>query len=196
VTAQIADVLEWEGNEWLLAGVKGSGLFRPSQVGLVTEVMSTACYRGYVCRYVVESGRLLLDRLSVRTVDGRLPEIEGRSPKREGLLGALVYSGLGLAVGVTGSLLVVRDEVSAVLRGVTPSPVAFALVCEMVFDAGVLVRHQDLSSSAAASRAEAQALLRSADVEMSRDEYRKFSQLCWAVAPEFEHLPDLASGKP
>lgn len=67
MTAQISDTIHFQYQDYSLAGVSGSGLFRPQYHGLEPRIMSTACYRGFVCFYRVEDECLELQKLWIGT---------------------------------------------------------------------------------------------------------------------------------
>jgi hypothetical protein len=48
-----------------IAGINGSGLFDPIQQGIEPIAISTACWRGYHCVYVVADGAPLLTKLHI-----------------------------------------------------------------------------------------------------------------------------------
>lgn len=60
--AQIPDIVRFENQTWDLIEVHGEGLFEPSQYSLpvvMVSTVSTICWRGYRCAYVVENGKLM-----------------------------------------------------------------------------------------------------------------------------------------
>ena len=63
VTAQIPDKLRHLEEDWVLAGVRGEGLFDPLRHGLSPRPLGTGCWRGFVERIedrsaaVAEMGR-------------------------------------------------------------------------------------------------------------------------------------------
>ena len=67
MTNQSPDTVFYNDDKYLIAGLKGTGLFRPLDFGIATYVMSTACYRGYICQYKLIENRLHLDILHTVT---------------------------------------------------------------------------------------------------------------------------------
>jgi hypothetical protein len=65
VTAQAPDTIRVDGTEWAVVGIDGQGLFDPAAWGLQPIPLSTAEWRGFVARYVVEDDRLRLAHLSI-----------------------------------------------------------------------------------------------------------------------------------
>ena len=89
MTKQIPDVVLYKGQEFTLAGLKGTGLFTPMDFGILSEVMGivTACYRGYFCKYECIENELFLVELGViHRDDVELPLIEGVSAKSDSIL--------------------------------------------------------------------------------------------------------------
>jgi hypothetical protein len=66
MTGQIPDTVKLDGTTYSITAVDGEGLFKPDEHGLQPHFMSTACWRGIVCSYVVQDDLLLLDRLEIR----------------------------------------------------------------------------------------------------------------------------------
>jgi hypothetical protein len=65
MTAQIGDGFKYRGESWSQCGLKGSGLFEPSQHGIQVGPLSSACWRGFHCEYEVAEGQLLLTQVTV-----------------------------------------------------------------------------------------------------------------------------------
>lgn len=65
MTAQIPDIVTYRGQQYSIAGVDGTGLFKPEDHGLVPHALSTACWRGFHCEYSVEDAALLLEQVNI-----------------------------------------------------------------------------------------------------------------------------------
>jgi hypothetical protein len=113
MTAQIPDMVRYEGTDWSLAGIDGTGLFDPTAHDLQPVMLHTACWRGYVCTYAVEDARLRLAHLTIgleggeRALDAggrwtRLPALR-REWSGQGVAWEMDFEGLDIAF--TGSLL-------------------------------------------------------------------------------------------
>jgi hypothetical protein len=63
MTAQIEDVVVFQGRMYALVGVDGTGPFEPDEHALQPHMMTTACRRGYVCEYAIEEEQLFLTAL-------------------------------------------------------------------------------------------------------------------------------------
>jgi hypothetical protein len=102
MTAQIEDVVVFQGRMYALAGVNGPGLFEPSEHGLRVHMTTPACRRGYVCEYAVEDERLFLTalRLGMRRPVARLFGADVR------MIGsAATYSPVSVPLAFGGGLL-------------------------------------------------------------------------------------------
>ncbi len=53
MTGQIHDRILYQGREYSLVGVNGTGLYNPADTGMQTMMLHTACYRGFYCVYPV-----------------------------------------------------------------------------------------------------------------------------------------------
>jgi hypothetical protein len=179
MTAQISDTVRYLGKDCSLAGINGTGLFDPADVGVVAYGWSSACWRGFYCGYEVAEGSLLLsqvhlglgtdDRAAVEQGGG--PKLFGRTPRRytihghseELFTGEVKTSwessdyrvdGLREFIPFTGGLLVGDDFIRElyVHMGFHPA-YKFREVHELIFDAGRLTEEYDRSDAMAEFRA-------------------------------------------
>jgi len=75
MTAQIPDKFVLNSENFSLIGLKGQGLFKPEDFGIVPHFTCTACWRGYVMRYIFTDDQLILDGMRVN-VDSPLKSME------------------------------------------------------------------------------------------------------------------------
>jgi hypothetical protein len=153
VTAQIPDTVTFNGQRFAVAAVEGIGLFDPARVGIHPEVLSTACWRGFICDYEVVDAMLVLRHLEVGIGDDP-PEIRSVSPSRTEL-GAWQYDGLNLTLDFTGRVLIGNGDPSDrpyLHMGFLPAWF-FAEVWDLTFDAGRLVGALDRSADVSKVRA-------------------------------------------
>lgn len=66
MTAQISDTIQYQGKDYELAGINGDGLFDPFEIGIKPVMLSTACYRGFYCRYKVQDAKLFLKDVTIQ----------------------------------------------------------------------------------------------------------------------------------
>ncbi|GGJ50475.1 hypothetical protein [Deinococcus roseus] len=79
MTGQAHDRVLFQGKDFLLGAVAGTGLFDLQQMGLRAFPASTACWRGFQVTYAIEDGFLMLDSL-VATFPDPAPLILGQAP--------------------------------------------------------------------------------------------------------------------
>jgi hypothetical protein len=161
VTLQFSDSLRYGDAEYSITAVDGTGIFDPDAHGLRTGMLSTACWRGYICTYEITGGQLLLRELELgRAEPADEPLLFGVAPIRSGGHtgppvhdDALFYTGLATPIEFTGRLLVGRDEIELgyLNMGFWPAWL-FGVVLDLAFDRGRLVAVQDRSGAMAEIR--------------------------------------------
>jgi hypothetical protein len=112
MTMQASDRLLYRGEEYVLSSYEPVAryvLFRPDQFGITTEMLHTACVRGFLCTYEISDEILYLASLKIRAKDGLYPLINDTAPSfpngwNEGLGGPAVYEDIGLRIPFTGTL--------------------------------------------------------------------------------------------
>ena len=173
MTGQIPDEVRYEGCRYALTAVDGGDLFDPAAHGVQAGPLSTACWRGFICTYSVEDGRLILERVEI----GQSPEqrevptlfgIQARTATAGAFHpGALVYRQLAAPVDFPGRLLIAAGpaEVGYLNMGFRPAWL-YHRVYELVFHQGRLTSAHDRS----AELAEVRRLLGSDGVKPRSDE--------------------------
>jgi hypothetical protein len=147
MTAQIPDIVVFEGREYSIAGVKGSGLFHPADHGLFPRATSTANWRGFVCRYVVDEGRLTLDRVAIGLDEAA--DLFGHAPRRDERSASYLFEQLARPVPFTGRLLLGEGFIQNLYVHMGFHPAwKFEHVEELAFEDGGLTEATDLSEAA------------------------------------------------
>src|SRR5581483_8298683 len=111
MTAQFSDTVEYRAKRYAIAGKNGEGLFDPAAHGLKVVGKCSACWRGFLCTYSVESQQLLLDELAV-CIDENPPtllEIRPTPDEGEIQLFDFVYEDMKCPVPYSGGLLLASD---------------------------------------------------------------------------------------
>jgi hypothetical protein len=149
MTAQLSDTFVWRGREYALAEAEGGPLFDPADHGLEVRMISTACWRGFVCRYGVDDEQLVLTALSVG-MDEPPAELFGASWD-DGFLG---YRPIRVKVPFTGRMLIGDDFLPEwyVHAGFHPAW-KYREVHELEFASGRLTGHRDRSAELSQVRA-------------------------------------------
>jgi len=115
VTGQVHDQVLYREEAYDLVGFDGEPLFDPEAYGFHPVWSSTACWRGYVCRYAVARDVFVLDRLAINHAEGEEdattpppapPSLNGkRATRPRRAFFEYEYRKLGLRVPFTGRLL-------------------------------------------------------------------------------------------
>ncbi len=147
MTDQILDKLIYHEYECPIFGINGEGYFSPKNWGITTVSISTACYRGHYLRYACADDILLLNEMTICTIDDCYPEIAGVRPFvnfREEIWHARTYSGLKIGVPFTGGLVVGQDYGPPVgdNRGFPGYWSSYRTLCELIFSEGHLIKDQ------------------------------------------------------
>jgi hypothetical protein len=124
MTPQILDQIDFNGETYQMFAEKGEGLFYPRDYNLPLMGSSTACWHGYVCKYVVVNDYLKLDTLE--TFLGKYEEngddftfIEVEAPIIFGVVAErpterqefnAIYRNMNVAVSFTGKLILVHES--------------------------------------------------------------------------------------
>jgi hypothetical protein len=162
VTAQAADTVELDGQSYSIAGIQGTPLFDPADCRIKPAMISTACWRGYLCWYQVSGGSLRLVRLVIgagSTAAGRTVELGSALLGRPVVPGpswtgpGWQADGLDVPVSFTGGLLLGQGFIRStyVHMGFHPAW-KFAKVIELLLHQGAVTRTLDRTAEFAAFR--------------------------------------------
>ena len=144
MTAQIPDEFVLNSEDFSLIGLKGRDLFKPEDFGITPHFSSTACWRGYVMRYIFTDDQLILDGMRVN-VDNP-PKINGIEPEREGNMFKYYYKNLNLKTSFTGKVLLAKDFIQSMYVHMGfQRPIAFETVVEINVERGEIISVKDLS---------------------------------------------------
>lgn len=162
MTAQINDVVNWNDVTWFLVGINGKGLFEPSDHELHPVMISTACWRGFICNYEVSSDRLVLEKLVIgldgpdrdQAEAGTGPFLRGSAPIFSKVDGAWTYEAIHLDIDFTGALLLTRGFIQELYVHMGFHPAwKWENVAELKFSSGLLLEATDMSARFAEIRA-------------------------------------------
>lgn len=145
MTAQASDQFEYSGNDYSLAGIKGNALFDPIHYGIKPISSNSACWRGYVCKYLLEEQRLYLKELVVNAREKPVPILKHQPHAIQGFFD-FAYRRMRLPIAFTGGLLIGRDFLQDLYIHMGFAPAwKFRDVRELLFEDGKLVRARDRS---------------------------------------------------
>jgi hypothetical protein len=155
VTAQVSDSVCYQGEWYALAGVqfrRGGPLFDPSHYGLRVTKITTACWRGYVCRYEVNDGRLELVSVDLG-LDNPPAELFGALVSK-GPFGSARYEPIRVPQPFDGAMLIASELLPDLYVHMGYHPAwKYNHVFALNFVSGHLNNAHDHSLDAAARRA-------------------------------------------
>ncbi|MHA1987824.1 MAG: hypothetical protein ACW98D_14405 [Promethearchaeota archaeon] len=144
MTNQIPDEFIFIDKPFSLVGLKGQKLLTPENFGINPYFSCTACWRGYVMKYVFENDFLILDAMQVNTNDP--PKINGIEPKLGGRLFKYIYENLNYKTNFTGKVLLAKDFIQSMYVHMGfQRPIAFKTVIEITVENGEIISLKDLS---------------------------------------------------
>jgi hypothetical protein len=147
LTAQISDVVVFRRRSYRLAGVSGSGLFDPSEVGLEARSTSTASWRGFHCEYAVEGSQLVLDTVHIGLEQPS--KLFTREPAWDERAHCWVFDSLGHPISFTGGLLLGEGFIEDLYIHMGFHPTwKYETVLELEFRNGQLTQVADQSEAA------------------------------------------------
>lgn len=174
MTAQIEDRVIFEALIFNLAGIKGEGLFTPSDHGITAIGFSTACRRGYHCVYKIKDDGLRLAQLNMRIsgedvraiYEGRGPYLFGKSLQpylescgpvraqanempKEWWSGDVRCEALDLLIPFSGGLLIGKDVVGGGHRMGFRAAYRYQTLYEIELDRGRIIDTVDRSETMA-----------------------------------------------
>lgn len=160
MTAQVSDSFALHGETYAIAGVNGDSLYDPATHDLQPIMLSTACWRGFVCTYTVTDDQLLLTRLAIGiTKPGTRDRLSGDGPERFGVkprfdrLDGHIYEPISEPVAFSGGVLIARDFVRDLYVHMGFHPAwKYREVHELIFEAGRLQSCEDRSEAVAGIR--------------------------------------------
>ncbi|NUR73703.1 MAG: hypothetical protein HOU81_23050 [Hamadaea sp.] len=153
MTGQIPDEVRYHRRRYAIAAIDGAGLFDPADHGLEPSPLSTGCWRGYCCRYVVKSGRLVLNRVEISVHDTQLYGRSRTPQARPWNRGAAVYDVPDVVMPFTGRLLIGAEvaDIAYLNMGFWPAW-GFLDVVELIIADGEVTATHDRSVDLAAVR--------------------------------------------
>ena len=159
MTSQIQDEIEYRAKRYAITAIEGVGMFDPSDHGVRPRMLSTACWRGYICTYRIEDDALLLSQVELGLpTDSQHAGLRlfGHEPSKNH--GATMHSDaafyeLAEPIAFTGRLLLGADFVEGVYLNMGFSPAwLYHDVHEVTFTSGRLTDSTDHSTALAELR--------------------------------------------
>ncbi|MBA4312044.1 MAG: hypothetical protein C0417_05390 [Chlorobiaceae bacterium] len=107
MTAQMADRFLCNNDQYSLIGIKGGGLCTPKSFGMESEMMSTACYRGFHALYELTEKELILREFTLNEPNNNYVPIGDVKPIITEYYGT--YEKLNVIVDFTGKIRLAKD---------------------------------------------------------------------------------------
>lgn len=153
MTAQISDTALYCGDDYSIIGLIAPEPVTPLDFGMTPTKLSTGCYRGYYCTYVIEDSQLYLAKMTLRERNGRYLAIGGVDPIQNELRNCANYEGLRVFVSYTGALRLARGFIrSLYIHMGYQKASAFETVLDFDFKDGRVTGLRDRSAEAAQKR--------------------------------------------
>ncbi|MHA2007496.1 MAG: hypothetical protein ACXABO_07175 [Promethearchaeota archaeon] len=144
MTAQIPDEFVLNGEDFSLVGLNGQDLFTPEDFGIIPYSGSTACWRGFVMKYLFINDQLFLEEMRVNAKNP--PEINGVKPEPGEHSLKYSYKNLNLKTNFTGKILLAKDFIQSMYVHMGfQRPIAFKTVVEIKVEEGKVISLKDFS---------------------------------------------------
>ncbi|MGM0438701.1 MAG: hypothetical protein ACQEQD_10570 [Bacillota bacterium] len=146
MTAQIPDGIIYDGQKYSITALENELPFNPEDYGLNPVPLSTACWRGYYCDYIIKDNKLFLKELNIGLDEQKPPEVLGYKPDIGSAIQEIKYQDLNLAINYSGGIIATSELVKGfyVHMGFQP-PFCFENVVELIFADGNLLIATDYS---------------------------------------------------
>lgn len=144
MTNQIPDEFVLHDESFSLVGLKSLDSLSPENFGIVPYSGCTACWRGYVMRYIFINDQLILDGMEVNAKNP--PKINSVEPQEGNRLFKYNYKKLNLKTIFTGKLLLAKDFIQSMYVHMGfQRPITFKTVIEIKVNDGNVISLMDLS---------------------------------------------------
>ena len=128
----------------------------PEQFGMESEMIHTACYRGFISTYEITDDGLYLKEFTIKEKDENYLPIDGVLPKKEDYLAT--YEKLNHHVDFTGKIRLAKDFIQDLyIHMGYQKASAFETVLDISFENGKVVEINE----------------RSKEIEKKREEFKK-----------------------
>ncbi len=154
MTDQILDQFFYKDQKLDLVGIEGSSLITIQDFNIKTRSASSACWRGYVMRYVITDGQLILDGIWFKPISEELPKINCIAPvliSKEndpgmGWFFTHAYKKLNKIITFNGSILIKKHLTDSQFGQMGfMNTNAHRIVLKFDFEDGIIVNVEDKS---------------------------------------------------
>lgn len=154
MTMQIKDSFYHADRDFSIITSSTPLCFDPREFGVIPAPYTTACHRGYWCKYSILGNQLVLQDLSVHSKNNAYPSITNVDAVVEQVhpqfpANHRVYKDLILPMIYTGKILIGNHSVPTHhIRGVSGAPWQYKFLTELAIENGWLVDITDQSETA------------------------------------------------
>lgn len=147
MSQQITDPFIWEGEEWIFLGADNIyELFNPEVFGLKPKAPSTACWKGFVVTFSIESSKLYLKSLLVNTEDDVYPDINEVKAQADGM-SFHAYKDLNIKLNYSGTIIVGQEFNKEFIGRAFTGPHSYSKTFELELEEGILLDSKDTSGT-------------------------------------------------
>lgn len=147
MSQQITDPFIGEGENWTFLGADNVyDLFDPEAFGLKPEALHTACWKGFVVTFSVESSELFLKNLLVNTENDVYPDINGVHAEESGM-SLHEYKNLNIKLNYSGTIIVGQEFKEEFIGRAFTGPHSYSKTYELEFEEGILLDSKDISGT-------------------------------------------------
>ncbi len=151
MTMQCTDPFVWNGKEWIFLGASNVyKLFDPKKYKLIPEMISTACYKGFIIYFRVTDDLLYLDRLIIRCADNNYPPINNIKPENYSekyYERVMDYKNINLLLPYSGTIIVGSDLLPSFEGRCFIGPHAYKTTYELKFKKGKFISSKETSGT-------------------------------------------------
>lgn len=144
---QVTDPFIWNNEEWIFLGAKDVySLFDPKKYGLTPSSPNTACWKGFIVKFVLKDGFLYLDSLAVHCENNIYPPINGVKPKI-GIMRMHEYKNLNIELKYSGTIVVGQSMKPEFKHRAFTGPHSYETTYELEIKDGRFVGSRDTSGT-------------------------------------------------
>ncbi len=115
MTAQASDIVLLKGEQYNLVAYSTGLPFNPVEYGYKPVAASSACWRGFLCEYKIETGVFLLDKLHINHQETDIPVSQKKQPhdlhgsiasvSKTSFIGRWLFENVAMPVEYSGGLI-------------------------------------------------------------------------------------------
>lgn len=145
MTMQIEDKIEYLNDQYTIIKCEKDEIFEPGDYGFSPTPLSTACLKGYFCKYSIENDYLILFQLNIGLETENPPVLQGISATNiEEHSSNWMFEKVNLPLNYSGGIIIGRNVVDEIYNPFGFwRPHCYEYVFELIFEKGRLVKTFD-----------------------------------------------------